>query len=146
MKAITICNPYPELIMRGDKRVENRNQNWFYRGQVLIHAGASHKFLRLDPSGTMDKCGIPLAEMKFGFILGVADIVDCVRPIAYQNGATSAPIFGGLTCEKYPWLSTHPHAEGPYCLILDNVKRFRTPIPARGMLGLWDFKGELPEL
>lgn len=47
---------------------------------------------------------------------------------------------------KYPWLADHQHAEGPYCLLLDNVRRFEQPIPARGMLGLWEFDGALPAL
>lgn len=44
MKALTICQPYAAAIAKGLKPVENR---WAtaYRGPLLIHAGASRKWL-----------------------------------------------------------------------------------------------------
>lgn len=148
MKAITICQPYPELILRGDKRVENRNQFWRYRGPILIHAGKSREWLRLNERGTVDQFGIAVAQMTFGAIVGLCDIVDCVRPIRYitEPYQRRIAIFGKQVEAKYPWLADHVHAEGEYCLILDNVRRFEQPIPARGMLGLWEFDGALPAL
>jgi hypothetical protein len=41
------------------------------------------------------------------------------------------------------WLATHKHAEGPRCLVLQNVCRLATPIPYRGLLGLFDVPDEL---
>lgn len=147
MKAITICQPYPELILRGDKRVENRNQFWSHRGPILIHAGKSREWLRLNERGTVDQSGIAVAQMAFGAIVGVCDVVDCVRVVCWdQTRLRKMPIFSDAVIIKYPWIVTHDHAEGPYCLILDNVRRFEQPIPARGMLGLWEFDGALPEL
>lgn len=147
MKAITICNPYPELILRGDKRVENRNKHWTHRGPILLHAGLSRSYLRLTEKGTVDASGIALAQMTFGAIVGVMTIVDCVRPIRYmRSGTRMIPIFGENVQRQYPWLQGHEHAEGEYCLLLGNVQRFETPIPASGKLGVWDYAGELPEL
>ena len=37
MKAITICQPYAELILLGEKRVENRVWRPGYLGPLLIH-------------------------------------------------------------------------------------------------------------
>lgn len=146
MKAITICNPYPELIMRLEKRVENRTRMWHYRGPILIHAGLSRKFLDLNERGTVDASGIAVAQMQFGMIIGQANIIDCVQPIGLQSEfgeyGKLRPVFSEVVRSKYPWLQEHEHAEGPYCLILDEVKRFETPIPAVGKLGIWEF--ELP--
>lgn len=147
MKALTICQPYAELIARGEKRVENRTVNYAHRGPLLIHAGVSQKFLRLNERGTVDVTGVAKAEMDFGVIIGVCDVIDCVRPLRYitEPYQRRVPVFSAAVNRKYPWLSSHPHAEGPYCLILENMRRFETPIQARGMLGLWDHAGEIPE-
>lgn len=147
MKAITICQPYPELILRGEKRVENRNQFWRHRGPILIHAGKSRDWLRLNERGTVDQSGIAVAQMTFGAIVGVCDIVDCVKPIRVDVLPFNRhPVFSDAVKSNHPWISAHKHAEGPYCLILDNIRRFVEPIPCRGQLGLWEFEGELPEL
>ena len=101
MKAITICQPYPELILRGEKRVENRQQNWKHRGPILIHAGRSRDYLRLNEKGTVDASGIALAQMTFGAIVGVCDIIDCIRPHAYlSNGSQRVHVFGESVRER----------------------------------------------
>ncbi|MGO9111202.1 MAG: hypothetical protein ACLP9L_18410, partial [Thermoguttaceae bacterium] len=40
--------------------------------------------------------------------------------------------------EAWPWLETHVHCEGPYCLIFEDAFRFSLPVPFRGMPGLFD--------
>jgi len=49
MKAVTIYQPYAELIARGEKRVENRSWRTDYRGPLAIHAGCSRAWLRSWP-------------------------------------------------------------------------------------------------
>jgi hypothetical protein len=44
-KALTICQPYAELIARGEKVIENRTWPTSYRGPLLIHAGKSREWL-----------------------------------------------------------------------------------------------------
>jgi hypothetical protein len=85
MKAISIMQPWAWLIVNGHKDIENRdwcsnNPGLKYRGQVLIHTG-----LRFDE----DFSGIGLPEivrtmpgedeLPRGGIVGVAEIVDCVK-------------------------------------------------------------------
>ena len=41
MKAITISQPWAHLIVRGEKRVENRTWPTEHRGPLAIHAGKS---------------------------------------------------------------------------------------------------------
>ena len=48
MKVITICQPYAELILLGEKRVENRTWPTNYRGTIGIHAGKSKAWHSLD--------------------------------------------------------------------------------------------------
>lgn len=128
MKALTICQPYAELIARGDKRVENRTWPTNYRGLLYIHAGKSLEWI--DEVGGCDaQYGIRVADMSFGAVMAIATLADCINfEDLYRTNNYS---------EKYPWLRKHEHTNGPWCWILTDVKRVK-PIPWRGALGLWE--------
>lgn len=113
MKALTICQPYAELIARGEKPIENRTWPTSYRGLLLIHAGKSLEWL--DPED-----GLSYPGMAFGALVATARLVDCVR-------VEQLP----------PHLADNEHANGPWCWLLEDVNRIQ-PIPWRGAQGLWD--------
>lgn len=79
MKIISIRQPWAALIVHGIKDVENRKWATRYRGPVLIHSS-----LRPDaiaPDEIERRFGVsPPAEQPLGGVVGVADLVDCVRP------------------------------------------------------------------
>jgi hypothetical protein len=155
MKCLTICNPYPHLILRHEhdparKRVENRRfWQYAYRGPLLIHAGKSQDWLELDPTETFDaRYNVPLAEMSFGAIVGVCHLSDVVRVRQYSQRDS----FGirRTRCEvprdaiaRWPWLSFHEHTEGPVCLVLTDAHKFAAPLPFRGQQGLFDVPTEV---
>lgn len=114
MKALTICQPYAELIARGEKIIENRTWPTSYRGPLAIHAGKSRSWL--DPD---DLTRYP--TMSFGAVVAIADLVDCRR-------------LADLSEE----LQKHAHAIGPWCFVLANIRRVG-PWTARGAQGLWPF-------
>lgn len=131
MKALTICQPYATLIILGRKLVENRTWPTNYRGPLLIHAGKSKKYL--DYSGA----DLTIAEyysVPFGVILGVADLVACIRPADVHANSP-------LPCVKK--LIGHIHVEGPNCFVLENVRQFEKPIPYIGAQGLFDVPDEI---
>lgn len=146
MRALTIHQPYAELILRGLKRVENRTWATKLREPILIHAGQSRSWLDLNEKGTVDIHGIAVAEMTFSAILGVATIVDCVKVDRYVSDRVGGkvPVFRKADLKLYPWLDDHEHAQGPYCFILADVVRFAEPIPCGGKQGFWTYRGELP--
>lgn len=120
MKALTICQPYAELIARGDKLIENRTWYTPYRGCLAIHAGKSRDWLGYDDEEAA-RYAVDVKSIVFGAVVAVVDLVDCVR------------------VEELPHLlSTHEHAHGPWCLVLKNVRRLAEPIRYRGAQGLWD--------
>jgi hypothetical protein len=128
MKALTICQPYAELIARGEKRVENREWPTRYRGPLLIHAGKSRDWL----NGETD---LELANefgrrIEFGAIVAKAQLVACLH-------------IDDIDCGKhdkdFPWLRDHNHTSGTWCLILDEVERLPEPIVWRGAQGLWEY-------
>jgi len=79
MKIISIRQPWAALIVHGIKNVENRTWATRYRGPLLIHASQ-----RPDDVSREDierRFGVsPPAQQPLGGVVGVADIVDCVRP------------------------------------------------------------------
>lgn len=127
MKALTICQPYAELILRGEKRVENRT--WAVSTAqrplpLIIHAGKSRAWFDDDAQLIREFGVMP----PFGAIVGTATVIDCVR---------SADVIMGDYKDQYPWLLDHEHMHGPWCWILADVERV-SPIPYRGAQGLFD--------
>lgn len=128
MKALTICQPYAALIVLPDdddraKRVENRTWHCGHVGALAIHAGKSKAYLSGDNYG--------LTDMPFGAMVGVCDMRGC-----FQMGVNEST---RSALRSWTWLATHEHVEGPYCFVLAEVRRFKTPIPCSGKQGLWDW-------
>jgi hypothetical protein len=126
VKALTICQPWAEFILRGLKPVENRTWPTSHRGLVLIHAGKSREWLteqRLYGGGLMpDGSKIPAeCELDFGALVGVAELASCVELAAIPAAART------------------PFHAGPWCWELRNVRRFAKPIACRGAQGLWHY-------
>jgi len=121
VKALTICQPYAHLIYLKEKRVENRTWPTRYRGRMYIHAGKSREWLS---EGDMDR----YPNMAFGAVIATAKLIDCLRFDLIQAGDYDT---------RYPWLRTHEHTNGPWCLILDSVCPIG-PWPYRGAQGLFN--------
>lgn len=119
MRALTVCQPYAELIARGEKRVENRSWATDYRGLLAIHAGKGTDYME-------DEDWQKYPDLAWGAVVAVAYLVNCVRYVA--RGAWS---------HRYPWMLTHQHAEGPICWVLEDVRRLRQPVSCDGQRGLW---------
>jgi len=120
MKALTVCQPYAELIARLEKPIENRTWYTSYRGPLVIQAGVSKAWM--DDAGVY---GIDDDQvLPFGAVVAVSQLVAC------------------LDIQK-PWpdrfsrLQRHEHANGRWCWILEDVRRLAVPIPCGGARGLW---------
>jgi hypothetical protein len=108
VRAITIHQPWAELIVRGEKDVENRSWRTNHRGPLLIHAGA-----RADRSSFAEH-GVPEAADRSA-IIGVVEVVDC------KQERTST------------W-----HEAGSWGWYLTGARRFRKPIPMKGRRGIFE--------
>ncbi|MFZ5712973.1 MAG: ASCH domain-containing protein [Bradyrhizobium sp.] len=89
MRIISIRQPWAALIITGGidvqtgctllKDVENRSWVTAYRGPVLIHASQRPDAIR--PDEIERRFGVRLmSEQQLGGVIGMVDIVDCVRP------------------------------------------------------------------
>lgn len=128
MKALTICQPYAELIACGEKRVENREWPTRYRGPLYIHAGKSREWLcDASDADLLVRFG---RAVEFGAIVAKAQLVACLHIDDIDRGKYD---------KDFPWLRDHDHVSGTWCWILDEVKRLPEPVVWRGAQGLWDY-------
>jgi hypothetical protein len=122
MKAISIIMPWPWLIFKFGKDVENRT--WFtnYRGRILIHASKKpdRNFIQILNHYNATPTEAELKELSqwCGCIVGSIELVEC---IPYS---------------KSKWAEA-----GMWHWVLKNPELFKEPIPAKGSLGLWEYKG-----
>lgn len=83
MKTLSIRQPWAWLIVNGHKDIENRQWHTNFRGPVLIHAGkAMTKAEYADCLDVAEHVGVTIpafADLQRGGIVGVAEIVGCVR-------------------------------------------------------------------
>jgi hypothetical protein len=124
MKALTVIMPWPWLILKYGKDVENRTWRTGFRGQILIHV--SGKLVR-DQIPMLIECGARPTKSEIqellhwpGRIVGTVELVDCVRG------------YDSLWAQKDMW-----H------WVLKNPRLLKTLIPAKGSLGLWEYSGNI---
>lgn len=131
MKALTICQPYPRLIMIREKPVENRTWSTSYRGPLAIHAGKSRLYLVDDDEAAAEAAGDPLV---FGAVVALANLADCVHV---------SQIHSGQLDQRFPQLRDRAHCYGPFCWVLTDVRRLATPLPWRGSQGLFEIPDDV---
>ena len=128
MKAITISQPFADLIATGQKWVENRTWPTPYRGPLAIHAGSGKQYLTT----------AELAGYVTGAIVATCDLVACVEldSIRANTRADCHQLeVSGISREQ---LLAHEHAEGPWCWVLSEVRPVAEPVPIKGQQKLWD--------
>lgn len=117
LPALSVRQPFADLIMRGIKDIENRSVAWKLRGRVLIHASATFgdaereaaEFFRRH----LDLRRGSTYQPVLGAILGSVEIVDAVD--AHESD----------------WFS------GPVGLVLAKPRRLPSPIPRKGAVGIF---------
>lgn len=116
IKALSVRQPWAELIASGEKTIEVRTWKTSYRGELLICAAAA-----MDKRWAKQNLGLPT-----GVAVAIVELVAC-RP--YLDGSDDA----AARCEP---------GEGYFAWVLTNVRRVKTPFAVKGKLNL--FQVELP--
>ena len=127
MKALTILQPFAELIFIGEKLVENRTWSTSYRGELAIHAGQSRRLVTQE-----DRFRFP--DMPYGEIVATAMLIACI---------TFDAIVAGNIPPNLQWVRYHTYTEGPICWILDAVRPLNPPVPYKGARGLFTVDSSL---
>jgi len=122
MKALSVRQPFAELILQGRKRIELRSWNTKFRGEFCIHAAkAVYK--------GMEACtGVDCSNVPRGAIVGKATIVavkeyDSISEYNQdRNKHCSTNYFKGKKI---------------YGFVLESVKRVK-PVPCKGRLNFFE--------
>ncbi len=125
MKALTIKQPWAQLIIEGYKKYEFRSWKTKYRGIILIHAGMT---LEKDMVSRFKDYNISYTK---GAIIGEATLEDCILVDEKFNEELRSidPIVYGRSnhVETYAWKLT-------------NIVKYEKPTEIKGQLGLWNYK------
>ena len=138
-----MTQPWATLVAIGQNTIETRSWGTRYRGPLAIHSAkgfprdarqlCAEKPYRkvLAGAGFHDAGDLPLGE-----IIAVADLVDVME----FDRTSLAEVRARVSRGEYPAHEADfgDFSAGRYGWVLKNVRRLRAPIPARGMLGLWD--------
>jgi len=119
IRALTIGQPWAELILRRRKPFEIRGWTTKYRGPILIHAGLKWN------AADAEALGITREEATCGAFVGIAKLKE-VRRYTRADAKLLREKRGGLG----GW------GPGEYAWVLTSVRRIE-PIPFKGQLGLY---------
>jgi hypothetical protein len=140
MKAITILQPWANLIANGAKKIETRSWATKYRGEIAIHAGLGHQGMKLFMSTPELKKLLPFVGFyPYGAVIAIAELADCLK-IINGNRLDGAPFYEEqfeIAKREIPFGDYTP---GRYAWILANVRRI-APVPAKGMQRIWNWEG-----
>lgn len=128
MKAITISQPYADLIASGEKWIENRVWATKFRGFVAIHAGSGAQYLSRSE----------LEKYPTGSVVAVGKLSACYTKETIVNSSiTNGRLVIPGTKVSWKMAAEHKHCEGPFCWILEDVRAIK-PVDVRGAQRLWD--------
>ncbi len=119
MKALSLKQPFAELILQGRKKIELRKWNTKFRGEFLIHSS------KVPDKKAMKEFGF--SDLPCGYILGKAKLVDVKKYGSEEEH------------QKDRNLHLASKAWGKYGFVLEEVKRLK-PVLAKGKLNFWEFE------
>jgi hypothetical protein len=131
IKALTIIQPFAELIAMREKLVENRTWYTAHRGPLAIHAGKGTSYANQSVEQLARGYDINPKTLAYGAIIATADLIDCIK---FENARKLSDT------HALGWVKNHTHANGPYCWVLGNIRPLSQPIYTRGALGLWEYR------
>lgn len=133
MKALTLTQPWASLVALGRKRIETRSWSTNYTGPLAIHAakgfpGWAKETREKEPFKSALIVHGLFQVLPVGQVLCVVTLMGCRRTEDVRKQLTEKELaFGDYYDGRFAWF-------------LSDVKVFPKPIPAKGSLGLWEFK------
>lgn len=121
MKALSLKQPWANLIVHGIKTIETRKWATKYRGSLLI---CSSKNYDKDFRFITSLINPYISNSPFGMALCMVEITDCL-PMQKQD-------------EKAACCHVYPHA---FSFFLRNICPIK-PFPVKGQLGIFDIEPE----
>ena len=122
MRALTLTQPYAQLVILGRKRFETRGWTTGYRGLLAIHAAKG--WTAEDRQYARDQ-GLDPDALPLGAVVGEVSlraVYDSDHALTFVGAAEER--MGDYSSGRYAWELAVP-------------RRYVEPIPAKGRLGLW---------
>lgn len=153
IRGLSVLQPWASLIAIGAKAIETRSWSHPYRGLVAIHAskgfpkanralcwGDPFRAALIDGGLSSNDGHLPLgavvAVARLDLVLPSEDII-----AAFERSSTKA--IGALGSREQAFGDFSPKRFG---LFLRDVVPLKTPVPAKGALGLWFFDDQTDAL
>jgi hypothetical protein len=140
-RALSFTRPWTDLILSGEKAVENRVWKTPHRGLLVVHGAKSwdpaaralfDELVGLMPDEADRYAPRSNQDSPTGY-LGVVDVTDC-----HLSGDLLCGPFADWCDECSPWAFA-----GQFHWTLATPRRFPEPIPGGGHLGLFDVPPEV---
>ena len=144
MKTLTLTQPWATLVAIGAKSAETRSWYTNHRGPIAIHAAKAYPvdcrslvsqpaFLQALNKGSYS-VSTPLPR---GVVLCTATLVACVG--IDGDDETTREMLAAFEIPPHPEIEFGNYEAGRFAWILKNVVPVIPPLPAKGMLRLWEW-------
>lgn len=124
MTAMSLVQPWAELVIAGKKNVENRNWKTQKRGFIAIHASRKKEKARFSLCIDLHKIVVQPEEVDYGAVIGFGEIVDMIDDET-------------VTRKFNKWFE-----EGQHGFVIANIIRLDEPVEIKGAMGFWQLKGK----
>lgn len=121
MKALSMKQPVPELILQKKKTIELRNWNTTFRGEFFLHASMNElKGFQIDPK-----------QLTKGALVGTASLVNVIKFNTIEEFKKMQDKHLARDISWFKPGKTHG-------FVLENPYRLESPIPMKGQLQFFD--------
>jgi activating signal cointegrator 1 len=138
MKALSLTQPWAQLVVLGEKQFETRSWCTRYRGLLAIQASKGFPGWAKDLlnarqfAQSLGLFGIN-KSLPLGAIVGMVELTNCIDASIVLGRLTDKEItFGNWSPERWAWQ-------------LKNPEMLLNPIPCKGALGLWEVPAEIEQ-
>jgi hypothetical protein len=136
LRCLSLTQPYATLVALTEKLTETRSWGTKHRGTVAIHAAKGFpEHERWLTTRWPFAVALGTTPLVMGVIVAVVSLADCYRFDDRTAGVIEAQSRLGQQPRFERFFGNY--AAGRYGFVLANVRPLATPVPARGMLGLW---------
>lgn len=123
IKAISVIQPWADVIIHHGKNVENRQKNSHHRGYVAIYASKTKNPNGFDDPKSLYGIKVKKEDATYGSIIGFAKMVDVIT-------------------KKEVTRKTQKFFEGKFGYVLEDIIKLKEPVKIeKGERGVWTLKG-----
>ncbi|MBE4906571.1 2-oxoglutarate dehydrogenase E1 [Bacillus luteolus] len=138
MKTLSMIQPWASLFMLGAINHETRSWKTKYRGPIAIHSSQKldkHACRLTHVESLLQKYGYTQDTLPLGAVIGVCELENCLRII--ENNNSSAVLEDGEMISGIEYL-LGDYKIGGFVWKVKGKRLLKTPLPAKGQLGLWN--------